>query len=81
MKPKGILKMKKIESSEVYEGDEAIPFKNVNTYELSTRTSSVFSSEKDFPKFEKLFSFGDMLDSNSEYVEHRCTSMFEISND
>ena len=64
-----------MESSEVNEEDDTAPFKNINVYELSTRESAVLSLDKDIPKIEKQFTFGNMLNSNPEYVEHKYTSM------
>ena len=75
------MKIKKIESSEVNEEEEATPFKNINIYELSTRESTIFSSEKYIPKFEKLFSFGENLDSNHEFLDHKDTSKFGVHGD
>ena len=62
--PKGILKFKKEDSSEVSEADEISPFeKTIHIYKSSTKASSDFSSGKELPRienqsiFEKLFGF------------------------
>ena len=52
--PKGVLKFKKTDSSEVNEADEISRFDNkIHIYETNTKGSSNFSSDKEIPELEK----------------------------
>ena len=79
--PKGILKFKKMESSEVNEEDETTPFKNFPNYDSTTKASSIFSSEKDIPKIEKQVAYGSIFEFSPESIEYKHTSKFGVQDD
>ena len=74
--PKGILKFKKMESSEINEEDESTPFRNIPNYELTTKASSVFSSEKEIPEIVKQVTFRNISEFNPESIEVKHVSKF-----
>ena len=78
--PKGILKFTKIESSEVNEADERSPYdyNNIHVYELTTRGSSNFSSEKEIPQVEKSYSFGNIFGTALDPFPLRDTAQFGL---
>lgn len=80
--PKGILKFTKVESSEVNEADERSPFENnIHIYELTTRGSSKFSSEKEVPQLKDTFSFENIFGTSPESSSLRQTAQFGANQD
>ena len=52
--PKGILRTKRADSSEINEADEILPSENtIHIYRSSTKVSSEFSSGKRIPEMKK----------------------------
>ena len=80
--PRGILKFNKTDSSEVKEADEISPFEEkIHIYELTTRVSSNFSSEKEIPEFEKQNIFDNIFSLSQEPATLRETAQFGVQND
>ena len=74
--PKGILKIKRIDPSEASEEDEATPFNCLKNYKLTSKVSSVFSSEKEISEIDKQYTFGSNLEYIPETVTQKRTSKF-----
>ena len=79
---RGILKFNKADSSEVKDADEISPFEEkIHIYELTTRVSSSFSSEKEISKIEKQNDFDNIFGLIPEPVTFRETAQFGYQND